>query len=256
MQIVRNIGHIKEQQRQGRILTAVGFIGLAAAFVLVWVQRDATGMILIAYALMLIGFIFFNMGLQRVSKFVSNERKKRPDEQIDRALARLNDRYTVIHYAQIGGRIVDHLVVHTTGIIALTVREVTGKVIVNDRRWRKGGNPLGRLFNYSAPQIGNPSVDNENDVSAVRGLLEAQGLPVESVEGAIVFTSPLAEVTGESPIDVLGVDELLEHVRAVANDRERQPLSANDRTAIIAALSQGKELEQPTGRVERRKRAA
>ncbi len=255
MQIVRNIGHIKEQQRQGRLLTAVGFVGLAAAFVLVWVQRNATGMIIIAYALMLVGFIFFNMGLQRVSKFVSNERKKRPDEQIDRALARLNDRYTVIHYAQIGGRIVDHLVVHTTGIIALTVREVTGKVIVNERRWRKGGNPLGRFFNYSAPQLGNPSTDNEHDVAAVRGLLEAQGLP-DSVEGAVVFTNPLAEVTGSAPIDVLGIDELLDHVRSVSNDRERQPLNAKDRAAVVAALSQGKELEQPVGRVERRKRAA
>lgn len=255
MQIVRNIGHIKEQQRQGRLLTAVGFVGLAAAFVLVWVQRNATGMIIIAYALMLVGFIFFNMGLQRVSKFVSNERKKRPDEQIDRALARLNDRYTVIHYAQIGGRIVDHLVVHTTGIIALTVREVTGKVIVNERRWRKGGNPLGRFFNYSAPQLGNPSADNEHDVAAVRGLLEAQGLP-DSVEGAVVFTNPLAEVTGSAPIDVLGIDELLDHVRSVSNDRERQPLNAKDRAAVVAALSQGKELEQPVGRVERRKRAA
>jgi hypothetical protein len=255
MQIVRNIGHIKEQQRQGRILTAVGFFGLAAAFILVWVQRDATIMIMVAYALMLVGFIFFNMGLQRVSKFVSNERKKRPDEQIDRALARLNDRYTVIHYAQVGGKIVDHLVIHTTGVIALTVREVTGKVIVKERRWRKGGNPLGRLFNYSAPQLGNPAVDNDNAVAAVRGLLEEQGLP-DNVEGAIIFTSPLAEVSGESPIDVLGIDELLEHVRTLSNDRERQPLNAKERLAIVAALSQGKELEQPAARVERRKRAA
>ena len=117
-------------------------------------------------------------------------------------------------------------------------------------------NPLGRLFNYSAPQLGNPSIDNENDVNAVRGLLEGQGLPAEAVEGAVVFTSPLAEVSGEAPIDVLGIDELLEHLRALSNDRERQPLSAKDRTAIVAALSQGKELEQPAGRVERRKRAA
>ena len=88
MQIVRNIGHIKEQQRPGGFLTAVGFMGLAAAFVLVWWQRDAPTLILVAYALMLVGFVFFNMGLQKVSKFVSNERKKRPDEQVDKALER------------------------------------------------------------------------------------------------------------------------------------------------------------------------
>ncbi len=255
MQIIRNVGYIKDQQRQGRLLTAIGFIGLAAAFVLVWVQRNATTMIIVAYALMLIGFVFFNMGLQRVSKFVSNERKKRPDEQIDRALARLNDRYTAIHYAQIGKRVVDHLVIHTNGIVVLTLREVTGKVIVNERRWRKGGNPLGRFFNYSAPQLGNPSLDNENDVAAVRALLEEQGLP-DNVEGAIIFTSPLAEVSGSAPIDVLGINELLEHLRTLASDRERQPLNTKERQTLVAALSQGKELEQPMQRVERRKRAA
>ncbi len=256
MQIVRNIGHIKEQQRQGRILTAVGFVGLAAAFILVWVQRDATAMVLIAYALMLVGFVFFNMGLQRISKFVSNTRKKRPDQEVDAALARLNDRYTAIHYAQLGNRVVDHLVVHPAGVVALTLREVTGKIIVNERRWRKGGNPLGRIFNYSAPQLGNPSLDNETDVEAIRSILAVEDLP-DAVSGAIVFTSPQAEVQGSCPIDVLGIDQLLDHLRTIANEPGQTPLTGKQRLAIIAALSQGKELEQPPQpRTERRKREA
>jgi hypothetical protein len=255
MQIVRNVGYIKDQQKAGRLLTAVGFVGLAAAFILVWWQRNYPTLIIAAYALMLVGFVFFNMGLQRVSKYVSNERKKRPDEQVDKALTRLNDRYTVIHYAQLGKRVVDHLVVHNSGIIVLTLREVTGKVIVNENRWRKGGNPLGRFFNYSAPQLGNPSLDNGNDVTAVKTMLEEAGLP-DAVEGAVVFTSPLAEVSGSAPIDVLGIDDLLDHVRATSGDQERQPLNAKERTAIVAALSQGKEFEQPATRLERRKRAA
>lgn len=255
MQIVRNVGYIKDQQKAGRLLTAVGFVGLAAAFILVWWQRNYPTLIIAAYALMFVGFVFFNRGLQRVSKYVSNERKKRPDEQVDKALTRLNDRYTVIHYAQLGKRVVDHLVVHNSGIIVLTLREVAGKVIVNENRWRKGGNPLGRFFNYSAPQLGNPSLDNGNDVAAVKTMLEEAGLP-DAVAGAVVFTSPLAEVSGSAPIDVLGIDDLLDHVRTTSGDQERQPLNAKERTAIVAALSQGKELEQPATRLERRKRAA
>lgn len=255
MQVVRNIGHIKDQQRRGRVFTAVGFVGLAAAFILVWWQRDVPALVLVAYALMLGGFVFFNMGLQTMGKFLSNERKRRPDQQIDKTLERLNDRYTIIHYAQVGKRNVDHLIVHNGGVLVLTVREVAGKIIVDGRRWRKGGNPLGRFLNYSGPQLGNPSADNEADVAAVRSTLEEAGLP-DTVEGAIVFTNPLAEVSGSAPIDVVGIDELLDHVRTLANDRERPALAAKDRLAIVEALSQGRELEQATQRAERRKKAA
>lgn len=255
MQLVRNIGYIKAQQRRGRIFTAIGFIGLAIAFILVWWQRNYAPLIIVAYALMIVGFLFFNMGLQTIGKFVSNERKKRPDEQVDQALTRLNDRYTVIHYAQIGKKVIDHLIVHTSGVLVLTLREVTGQIVVDGQRWRKSGNPLGRLLNYSAPQLGNPSADNDSDVDTVREALREAGLP-DNVEGTIVFTSPLAEVSGESPIDVVGIDELLGHVRDVASNSEAIPLNGKERQAVVAALSQGAEMEQPASRVERRKRPA
>jgi hypothetical protein len=253
VQIIRNGEYIKSQQRRGRILTTIGFIALAGAFVLVWVQRARPELILLSYALMLIGFVFFNMGLQSVGKFISNNRKKRADELLDRTLERLNDRHTLIHFAQIGKRAVEHLIVHSSGVLVITVREIGGKIIVNERRWRRGGNPLGRFFNYSGPQLGNPSIDNETDVAVVREALTEQGLPNE-VEGAIVFSNPLAEVSGSAPIDVLGIEELLEHIRLIANDRERTPLSQKERAAIVELLAQGLDYERTTPNNERRKR--
>lgn len=253
MQIIRNEEYVKGQRRRGRILTTIGFVALAGAFVMVWVQRARPELILIAYALMMIGFVFFNMGLQTVGKFLSNDRKKRADQVLDRTLDRLNDRYTLIHYAQLGKRAVEHLIVHNGGVLVITIREVAGKVIVNERRWRKGGNPLGRFFNYSGPQLGNPSFDNESDVAAVKDVLAAQNLPGE-VEGAIVFTNPLAEVSGSAPIDVLSIGDLLDHVRTVANDRERPALTSRERAAIVEALAQGLDTDQGTPTNERRKR--
>jgi hypothetical protein len=253
VQIIRNGEYIKGQQRRGRILTTIGFVALAAAFVMVWIQRTRPELILLAYALMLFGFVFFNLGLQAVGKFLSNNRKKRADELLDRTLERLNDRNTIIHYAQIGKRAVEHLLVHSSGVLVITMREVAGKVIVNERRWRKGGNPLGRFFNYSGPQLGNPSIDNETDVAAVKEALTEQGLPNE-VDGVIVFSNPLAEVSGTAPIDVLGIDEVLEHVRLIANDRDRPPLTQKDRAAIVELLAQGLDFDRGTPNNERRKR--
>lgn len=253
MQIIRNEAYVKAQQRRGRLLTGVGFAALAGAFVMVWVQRTRPELIVVAYMLMLGGFIFFNMGLQIVGKYLSNSRKKRADELIDRTLERLNDRYTAIHFAQVGKRAVEHLLVHTGGVLVITIREVAGKAIVKERRWRRGGNPLGRFFNYSGPQLGNPSLDNEIDVSAVKERLTEQGLPNE-VEGVIVFTNPLAEVEGEALIDVVGIDGLLDHVRVVASDRERPALTVKERAAIVEALAQGLDIDQEKPTNERRKR--
>jgi len=46
----------------------------------------------------------------------------------------------------------------------------------------------------------------------------------------------------------------LEHVRLVANDRERPPLTLKERTAIIELLAQGLDYDRGTPNTERRKR--
>ena len=70
MQVVRNIGYVKQQQRRGRILTALGFIALAFAFVLVW-QKQFVTLIIASYGAMLIGFVVYfgySMRHSRVGK--------------------------------------------------------------------------------------------------------------------------------------------------------------------------------------------
>jgi hypothetical protein len=254
VQVIRNIGYVKSQQRRGRLLTAVGLVALVGAFIAV-LQRQIPALILLAYGAMFIGFIFFNSGLQIVGKFASNQRKPRSDQLLDKALQRLNDRFTIIHYAQIGKRVVEHLVVHNAGVAVITVRELPGKISVDDRKWKRQGGTLGRLFNTSGPQLGNPTVDNEADIEAVKAALASEGLPDVEVEGAIVFTHPEAEVTGSSPIDVTDPQGLASLLRSYANT-SATPLAAKDRLALVEALSAGAELEQATPRTDRRRPAA
>lgn len=250
MQVVRNIGYVKQQQRRGRILTALGFIALAFAFVLVW-QKQFVTLIIASYGAMLIGFVVFNMGLQTVGKW---SRKPRNDQQLDRALTRLNDRYTLIHFADLGGRHPEHLLVHGAGVLVLTVRELPGAISVNGRKWRRGGNLLGRFFNYSGPQLGNPTLENDQDVALVQEYLAAKELP-DHVEGVIVFIHPNVTVrVSDSPVPVVDLDGLPAFVRHLGQDEE--PLTGKDRLAIVDALRQGDELEETTLRGERRSRKA
>lgn len=249
MQVVRNVGYIKAQQRQGRRLTVLGLLGLSVAFVVVF-QQGRPELIILAYAAMMFGFIFFNLGLQMVSKFGSNSRKPRNDQQLDRALERLNDRYTLVHYPAIDKRHPDHLLVHNTGVLVLTVRELPGQISVTGTKWRRGGSRLLRLFNYSGPQLGNPTRENEQTVALIASYLAGQGLPDET-DGVIVFTHPAVTVrVTDSPVDVVDLDGLPPYIRALGRDRPQ--LTAQERQAIIDALSQGENLEQTTVSAARR----
>lgn len=246
MQVVRNVGYIKQQQRRGRRLTLLGFLALTAAFILVWQQR-VVGFVLASYVAMGVGFILFNMGLQGLGKF---SRRPRNDQQFDKELERLSDRHTLIHYAQVGQRHPEHLLVHNWGVLVITARELPGRIVVNGRRWRRGGNPLGRFLNYSGPQLGNPSLENEQDIAAVKEYLAERGLSPE-IEGVIVFTNPAATVEGESDIDVVAIEEVADYVGNLG--RGRPQLTGKDRQAIVEALSQGEELEEAGVRKQRRR---
>lgn len=250
MQVVRNVGYVKAQQRRGRRLTLVGFVALSLAFALVW-QRQQAFLIAGSYAAMMTGFVLFNLGLQAIGKW---SRKTRNDHQLDKALERLNDRYTLIHFAALGKHHPEHLLVHQSGVLALTVRELPGEVRVTGERWRRGGNPLSRFFTYSGPQLGNPTLDNRRDVEAVQAYLAAQELTVP-VDGVIVFTHPTVTVhVTDSPAPVVDLDGLPDFVRDLG--KEPPALTAKDRQAIVAALSQGEQLEQGAPRTDRRQRRA
>jgi hypothetical protein len=254
MQVVRDIGYIKDQQRRGRRFTLLGMIALALAFAAIFQQQNRPELILVTYIAMTFGFIFFNIGLQTVTKFTANSRKLRNDQQLDKALARLNDRHTLIHYPALGQRRPEHLLVHNGGVLVLTVRELAGEMEVKGRKWRRKGSVLLRLFNYSGPQLGNPTADNEREVATVAAYLVEHDLP-DAVDGAIVFTHPTVTVrVTDSPVDVVDADGLPDYVRALGE--ECPPLTTKERLALVEALSRGEELEQASLRGERRRRAA
>lgn len=250
MQVVRNMAHVRQQKRRGKWFTLIGLLALGVAFGLVF-MRDRPELIFFSYSAMMVGFVFFNLGLQTLGKW---SRRPRNDQQLDKALERLSDRYTLIHFARLGKVTPEHLLVHGNGVLVLTVRELPGKVHLRGQRWRRGGNPLGRLFNYSGPQLGNPTLDNERDVRAVNAYLTELNLPAQT-HGVVVFTSPAAAVEATDPtVDIVDIDGLPAYIRALS--QQAPALTGKTRLAIVAALSQGEDLEQLTPRAERRRNPA
>lgn len=217
MLVARNLEQVAINKRISRIKVAVGLaffvVGSIVAF------QGNLSLLIAAYAIVITGFVLFNTGLQGVAKW---GRKIRNDMLIDNELRRLSDRYTVIHYPRIGNRTLDHVLVHETGLIVMTTKEVIGRVNVSGSQYRKAGaGALGRMFGMGGPQIGQPAAENGLDrkvlLEALATEAAARGWPTDvPVDGLVVFIAPNVVLTVSDDADppAVKVKELLPWVQA------------------------------------------
>jgi hypothetical protein len=235
MRVVRNVGYIKRRQRAAKLMVGLGLLVLLGSWA---VYLTNSSIFLFAMIGLVFGFIFFNGGMQQIARW---SRRPRADLAIDSELQRLNDRYTLIHFPQIPGRRPDHVLVTPQGPLVFTSREAVGRMSVNGRRWRKRSNPLGLLFSFGGPQLGNPTIENEEQVKGLQEFMTSESLPGEPF-GAVVFVADNVEVEiVDSPIPVLHVTELYDHVRSIPANIT---LSGGDRDRLAEGLARGEELER------------
>jgi Nuclease-related domain len=234
VRVVRNIGYVRKRKRIARIMVAIGLLLVASSFASIFFPR----FLIFAYVGLGIGFLTFNNGLQQLTRW---GRKPRNDEILDTTLARLNDRYTLIHYPDFPGRRPDHLLVTPSGVIVMTAREIGGRLRVTGRKWRKMGSPLGFFFGLGGPQLGNPTFENEQQIETVKELA-TQIEPDVPVDGAIVFLHPDVEIeVFEETVPVVHATELLDFVRDKATT---VTLGTRERDALVAEMSRGEDLER------------
>lgn len=199
------------------------------------------------------GFILFNGGMQQMTRWA---RRPRSDMAIDHHLRSLNDRYTMIHFPELPGRRPDHVLISPTGIVVMTSREIHGKLAVKGTRWRVKRSPLLGLFSLGGPQLGNPSIENEEQVKAVREFLAAENQTFDP-EGAIVFLADNVEVDIEdTPIPVVHVTELHEYLLESSGN---VTLGGRERDQLVELLSRGEEMErniEKSARPKKKVRAA
>lgn len=233
MRVIRDIGHIKRRKRRARWMALVGFALLASTF---WIALYDQ-FLLLAYGLLLVGFVIFNNGMQQIGKW---NRPMRNDQILDRALSKLGDKFTMIHFATLGNKTIEHLLVHPQGVVVFVPREMMGGVKVKGNRWRKRGGGLRRVFGMGGPQLGNPSLEVEHAVSAVETALQEHGLDIP-VDGAVVFTDPRVDIEAEAPDwPILLPAEVPRFVRDLPDATTLKP---DERQRVVDVLSKGDSLE-------------
>ncbi|MEX2425963.1 MAG: nuclease-related domain-containing protein [Thermomicrobiaceae bacterium] len=237
MRVVRNNGYLKRRQRISRWTVFFGVLGLGVAMVMV-LQPE---LIIPAYGVLIVGFLVFNAGMQQITKW---NRRPRADEVLDQLLRRLNDRYAIVHYPQLGGWSPEHLLISPSGIVVITTRAVPGEIEVEGDRWTRKGNWFVRFFGLGGPQLGNPTVENVRQRESVEEYLTLHGLPgKEHVDGAIVFLNPRSDIeVAESDISIATAEQLLSTIRDLGSETN---LANDDRKEILNELSQGDDVEGP-----------
>jgi len=240
MRVVRNVGYLKKRQRAARLMIALGLAGLLGSIALTFLQQLLY--LYLAYAALITGFLFFNAGMQQWAKW---NRRPRPDELLDSALRRLNDRYTLVHYPDVPeGWRPEHVLIWPGGILNITTRELAGRIVVKGMRWRRLDRFLIRLLTFGGPPLGNPTVECQRQVEALQRFLAQRDLPgADLVEGLIVFLNDQAQLEViESPVSIVTRKELFDAIRAYGSERR---LSQGEIDEIVTALAQGEEVEGP-----------
>jgi hypothetical protein len=245
MRVVRNAGYIKRRKRAAQTMVAAGLLLLLGSWAVYLLKPDVFLFAMIGLAF---GFILFNGGMQQMTRWA---RRPRSDLILDDQLKALNDRYTLIHYPDLPGRRPDHVLISPSGVLVMTTREVHGQMSVKGSRWRHRRAPFLSLFSLGGPQLGNPTIENEEQVKSVREFLTSESLNVEPT-GAIVFVADNVEVEIEdTPIPVLHATEVHDYLQETATE---VTVGGRERDALVEKLSRGEDLERSTDKVTRPKK--
>jgi hypothetical protein len=244
MRVYRDLAYVKQRKRRATLSAVLGVALLGSAF---WLA-SATGQngILIAYVPLLAGTIIFHLGMQQVGKW---NRAQRNDVILDTLLKDLGERYTLVHYAKLGKRVVEHSLVYPGGVMAIVARELPGGVGYENGRWRKIGQGLTRFFGMGGAYLGNPSNDATSDTAALNTMLEGMELP-QGADAVIAFLNPRVKLEVTEPdFPVTNGEGLKPFITSLPAD---PGLRTADRQNIVEALIEEGTFEAPEAEPTRR----
>lgn len=218
MKIITNDKLIKRNSRLGRIAS---YIGLAVMAGSMYVTFRYPQWITLAYIL-----LFGGLALSQIGLYYGNRwgRRPRPDEQIDRALKGLDDRFALYHYIAPSR----HFLVGPAGLWIIMPYYQTGKVVYENGRWKQKGGGFfegyKRLFFQEG--LGRPDLEIPAEVRNIEKYLK-KTLPDSELpepKAILVFTNDRAELdVRDAPVPTVSVLKLKETIRRVGKEKSISP---------------------------------
>lgn len=246
MNTFTNEQYLKDQLRRAKRLQLFGVLSIFLSFFLSFGFGINYLLVYLAYPFLLAGLPLWTIGRATVRRLGMTPRA---DQQLTNELKALNNKHSLHHYATVGGKTVNHLLIAPTGVLVMQSSEAVGPVTCqggpNGDKWRSRTNILDRLTGLRPP-VGNPTKDLDAAVSAVRQMLADSGKPDVPVKGLAVFTTnPDLEIE-ECTYPAVPLNEVRQATRELLLDMGSERveesnvdviLTSEDRRRINLALS-------------------
>lgn len=231
--------------RRARRLQFGGLLSVLISFVLSLMFGVAPILVYLAYPFLLVGLPLWTIGRTQTKKLAG---APRISDMVTAELKGFSDKYSLHHNAVVEGRRIDHLFITPNGIVVMDDNPALGPVTCTSGpkgdRWYTRTNLLDRMMG-SRPAIGNPTLELDADVKAVRDLMSKSGKPDVPVRGVVVFTAnPEIEIE-ESTYPAVPLNELKLAVRELQADMGAEQedtrsldtvLTSDDRRRLNVAL--------------------
>ncbi len=237
MRVIRNAPYARQQKSRAKWLTIAGFLLFGSGFLFVGVFDNP----MLSYLTLIPAYVLFIAGMQQLGKWTNSARRPRGDFLLDELIKHLPDKYTLIHFVKVGDTVIEHLLLHPGGALIIVMRDVTGKIQLQKKRFKRMSNPLARIIGASGPSLGQPDADLDRATAALETYLKDQKNEID-VGGVVVFTSPdhvLEEIDPE--IDVIFVSDLPDYIRVLDVD---PTFKQQERDQLANALTAGEGYER------------
>ncbi|MDP3046937.1 MAG: hypothetical protein Q8O07_05605 [Chloroflexota bacterium] len=218
MQTVTNTRLVESRGKWGKRLTWIGLFFLFGAVFMPFRPE----LVPWSWPVMIFGFVVTNLGMFYFNRYV---RPPLPQDILDKELKGLDNRYRLFNY--LGP--VEHVLITPTGVLAITIRRMSGDIRCRGEKWSMKTGLLNKLRFFSEDQLGNPSYDLRRDVSKVQNLLEsrlpaADGEKPVPIGGFVFFSNPDANLSIEdASVRVLNTKNMKDYLRKLATGERLSP---------------------------------
>lgn len=199
----------KLADRQAKIARYATFGGLAILLASLVTSFSGNFPIIVAYALLLVGFSLAYVGAILANKWV---KEPRADHALAKALKGFDNKYHLFNYLLPAS----HVLLTPSGLLIFRVKSNDGKITCLNDRW---STPFRwtRLFGgMGQDPLGNPSSDLRDDIAKMKKLLadRVEGAAMVPIDGYVAFSDPRAELYIDNcSVPIVRVEDLKDTVR-------------------------------------------
>ena len=216
MFIVTNKAEVSRRIQRNRLIFWLGvgcLVGSMGSLLIGANPAAASIVFIVGYPLLAAGVLLSKRGSFNNRRFGVGGYKLRSEEVlIDEALKGVPPRYHLYNYVDVGGIIIEHLLVTPIGLMLIAVKPHAGKVKVGHDNYRRKNKIITSIGTFGEPGLGNPSRELGVQVKKVRAWFEQQGYDLPT-DGVVVF--PYAEIIGgeEMSFPVCHMNDLRQAIR-------------------------------------------